>query len=164
MVVDKTTIGLTGIDNVLDMLRTLPAEVVGKRGGPVKTWLRKGAKYLQGKLLTRLELVTSNATTHPERDNTQTLKRSSIVSRGKPPTDGRGERYLVRWKRLTYDRVGKPVTTHKTAQLLEYGGADQPAEPFIRPTVQTEGEATIRLITGGLAADVDRIAQRLLKG
>lgn len=156
-------IKLTGVDNVVNMLRTLPAEVVSKRGGPVKTWLRKGAKYLQGKVLVRLEHVTSNATTHPDRENTQTLKRSSIVSRGKAPTDGKGERYLVRWKRVTYDRAGKPVTTHKTAQLLEYGSAEQPAEPFIRPTVQAEGEATIGLITNGLAADIDRIAQRLLK-
>lgn len=160
---DRTEVQITGIDNVLTMLRTLPAEVVGKRGGPVKTWLRKGAKYLQKRLLERLDHVTSNETTHPERENTQTLKRSSIVSRGKAPNDGKGERYLVRWKRITYTRAGKPVTTHKTAQLLEYGSGEQPAEPFIRPTVQTEGRTTIDLITNGLAADVDRIAQRMLK-
>lgn len=160
---DRTEVRLTGIDNVLTMLRTLPAEVVSKRGGPVKKWLRKGGKHLQAKMLARLDHVTSNATTHPERENTQLLKRSSIVTRGKAPADGKGERYLVRWKRLTYDRTGKPVTTHKTAQLLEYGSAEQPAEPFIRPTVQTEGAATIALVTNGLVADVDRIAQRLLK-
>jgi len=156
-------IELTGIDNVLTMLRTLPAEVVSKRGGPVKTWLRKGAKHLQKKMLDRLQHVTSNETTHPERENTQTLMKSSIVTRGKAPSDGKGERYLVRWKRVTYNRAGKPVTTHKTAQLLEYGSGEQPAEPFIRPTVQTDAPATIALITNGLAADVDRIAQRLLK-
>jgi len=162
-VVDRVEFKLTGADNVLDMLRQLPDEVVSKRGGPVKTWLRKGAKRLQAKLLVQLDRVTSNETTHPDRENTQTLKRSSIVSRGKPPTDGKGERYLVRWKRITYSRAGKPVTTHKTAQLLEYGSSEQPAEPFIRPTVQTEGQATIDYIVSGLVADVDRIAQRLLK-
>lgn len=161
--VDRVEFKLTGADNVLDMLRQLPDEVVSKRGGPVKTWLRKGAKRLQAKLLVQLDRVTSNETTHPDRENTQTLKRSSIVSRGKPPTDGKGERYLVRWKRITYSRAGKPVTTHKTAQLLEYGSSEQPAEPFIRPTVQTEGQATIDYIVSGLVADVDRIAQRLLK-
>lgn len=160
---DRVAFDLIGADNVIDMLRSLPAEVVSKRGGPVKTWLRKGAKRLQAKLLTRLEHVTSNETTHPERENTQTLAKSSIVTRGKPPSDGKGERYLVRWKRVTYTRAGKPVTTHKTAQLLEYGGADQPAEPFIRPTVQAEGQATVEYVVAGLVADVDRIAQRLLK-
>ena len=162
--VDRTEFKLTGADTVLEMLRQLPDEVVSKRGGPVKTWLRKGAKRLQAKMLVRLEHVTSNETTHPERENTDTLKRSSVVTRGKPPADGKGERYLVRWKRVTYSRAGKPVTTHKTAQLLEYGSGDQPAEQFIRPTVQAEGQATVDYIVAGLVADVDRIAQRLLKG
>ena len=84
--VDRVEFNLTGADNVLDMLRQMPDEVVSKRGGPVKTWLRKGAKRLQAKLLVQLDRVTSNETTHPERENTETLKRSSIVSRGKPPT------------------------------------------------------------------------------
>lgn len=161
---DRVEFKLTGADNVVAMLRALPTEVVSKRGGPVKTWLRKGAKRLQAKLLVQLDRVTSNETTHPEREGTDTLKRASIVSRGKPPTDGRGERYLVRWKRVTYSRAGKPVTTHKTAQLLEYGSATQPAEPFIRPTVQAEGEATVNYVVGGLVTDIDRIAQKYLKG
>jgi hypothetical protein len=39
----KVEIQLTGLDGVLATLQSLPAEVVSKRGGPVKAALRKGA-------------------------------------------------------------------------------------------------------------------------
>ena len=43
-----------------------------------------------------------------------------------------------------------------TANLPEYGSSHQPATPFARPTVEQNGEATIRIVTEDLVKRVDR--------
>ena len=158
-----TTIQLTGLDGVYEMLRSLPAEVVSKRGGPVKTALRKGAVVIRKAEIANLRVVTSNQT-QEESLSTGLLAKNVIVSRGKPPTDGNGERYLVRVRRKTYARVsGKAVTTLKTAQLLEYGSSKQPAEPWIRPAFQSKAAEAIRTVETELVAAIDKIATKLMK-
>jgi len=160
---DIATIQLTGLDGVYDMLRSLPAEVVSKRGGPVKTALRKGAVVIRKAEIANLRVVTSNQTKE-ESISTGLLAKNVIVSRGKPPTDGNGERYLVRVRRKTYARVsGKAVTTLKTAQLLEYGSSKQPAEPWIRPAFQSKAAEAIRTVETELVAAIDKIATKLMK-
>ena len=44
---DLIRLEVSGIDGVLDTLKSLPAEVVSKRGGPVKLALAKGARLLR---------------------------------------------------------------------------------------------------------------------
>lgn len=160
------TVKLQGADEVLNMLRQLPAEVVSKRGGPVRAALRKGAKVIQVQEIANLNAATAGGDT-----STGLLAKNVVVTRGKPPTDGKGERYLVRIKRVGYpDRsTGKGkkatgVTTLKSAQLLEYGSSHQPAEPFIRPAFKSKAVEAITTATASLVAAVDRIAKRLLKG
>lgn len=160
------TVKLEGMDNVLDMLHQLPAEVVSKRGGPVRAALRKGAKVIQVQEIANLNAATANGST-----STGLLAKNVVVTRGKPPTDGKGERFLVRIKRKGYPNrssgKGKKlagVTTLKSAQLLEYGSSHQPAESFIRPAFKSKAAEAITTTTTSLAAAIDRIAQRLLKG
>lgn len=156
---DQTVIKLTGVDNVLRLLKALPPEVVSKRGGPAKTALRKGANVIAKQMRANLTAVTAGDET------TGLLLKNLIVSRGKPPTSGKGERYLVRFRRKTYPgRKGKAVTTLKTAQLLEYGSSKQPAEPFIRPAFRSRAREAIDTVTRELATAVDRLATKYLKG
>lgn len=158
-------IRLTGLDGVYEMLRSLPAEVVSKRGGPVKTALRKGANVIAKQERVNLQAATSNATTDEARESTGLLLKSIVVTRGKPPATGNGERYLVRVKRKTYPRKGgKAVTTLKTAQLLEYGSSKQPAEPWIRPAFQSKAAEAITTTERELASAVERIATKLMRG
>lgn len=160
------TIKLTGADDVLRMLQQMPAEVVSKRGGPVRAALRKGAKVIQ-----QQEIANLNAATAGGNTSTGLLAKNVVVTRGKPPTDGKGERYLVRVKRKGYpNRSGGKgkrttgVTTIKTAQLLEYGSSKQPAEPWIRPAFKSRAVEAINVATSSLVQAIDRIAKRLLKG
>lgn len=154
----KVEMKITGLDGVLKTLSLLPAEIVSKNGGPVKSALAKGARFLRDRereaLKRSIELngdVSSGL-----------LVGSVIASRGKAPTTGKGERYLVRIKRKTYpDRTGKPVTTHKTAHLLEYGSSHQVATPFIRPTVVAHGEQTINVIVVTLNKRIEAIIRKL---
>jgi len=158
-------IKLTGIDGVIDTLKSMPAEVVSKRGGPVKSALRKGALVILKVEKTNLQAVTTNATTDEKRESTGLLLKNLIASRGKAPSSGKGERVLVRVKRKTYPgrKGGKPVTTLKTAQLLEYGSSKQPAEPWIRPAFLSKSEEAIRTVERELVAGIERIAKKLLR-
>ena len=85
--------------------------------------------------------------------------------RGKAPSSGKGERYLVRVKKRDYINAdGVRTNPLMTANLLEYGSSHQPATPFARPTVEQNGEATIRIVTEDLVKRVDKVAQQLRPG
>jgi HK97 gp10 family phage protein len=153
---------LTGIDGVLSTLQSLPPEVVSKRGGPVKSALRKGALVILKQEKANLQAVTANQTDSEQRESTGLLLANLIASRGKAPTDGKGERYLVRVRRKTYARKsGKAVTTLKTANLLEYGSAKQPAEPWIRPAFAAKAQEAIQTTERELVKGIDRIVKKL---
>lgn len=151
---------LQGLDGVLQTLQSLPAEVVSKKGGPVKAALRKGALVILREAKLNLAHSTGNLTADG-RESTGLLQKSLIASRGKAPTSGKGERYLVRVKRNVYARNGKAVTTLKAANLLEYGSSKQPAEPFIRPAFQSKAAESILTIERELVAGIDRIVKKL---
>lgn len=156
----KMEMELHGLNGVLETLKSLPAEVVSKRGGPVKSALRKGALVILKQEKLNLQAVTAN--TDFMRQSTGLLLKNLIASRGKAPTNGKGERYLVRVKRKTYARVGgKPVTTLKTAHLLEYGSSKQPPEPFIRPAFQAKAAEAIRTVETELVKGIDRVVKKL---
>lgn len=154
---------LSGLDGVLDLLKQLPPEVVSKRGGVVKTALRKGAQVILREEALNLARVTGNL--DPEQEpGTKLLASSLIVSRGKAPTGGKGERYLVRVKRKAYLRKGKPVTTLKTGQILEYGSEKQQAEPWIRPAFNAKAAEAIYTIERETLAGIDRAVKKLSRG
>lgn len=161
---DAVELQLTGLNGVLDTLRQLPAEVVSKRGGPVKASLRKGALVLLREAKLNLARATNDLDADGEESSTGLLQKNLIASRGKAPTSGNGERYLVRVRRKTYpDRKGKPVTTLASANLLEYGSSQQPAEPWLRPAFQSKAEEAIRTVEKELVAAVDRIVKKLAR-
>lgn len=171
----KVELKLTGLDGVLETLKSLPPEIVSKRGGPIKQALRKGATVI-AKQEKALLIGTLGQKDGSQDEVTHLLEKSIIVSRGKPPAGGNGERYLVRIKRQVYgarDAKGKltkrrgsnkakAVTTLQTAQLKEYGSSHQTAEPFIRPAFLSKAEEAIRTVETETVKAVDRIAQKLL--
>ncbi len=153
---------LSGLDGVLETLNNLPAEVVSKRGGPVKAALRKGALVILKQEQANLQAVTANATDTGKRESSGLLLKNLIASRGKAPTGGSGERYLVRVRRKTYpDRTGKPTTTLKTAQILEYGSSKQPAEPWIVPAFKAKAREAIETVERELLKSIERVVKKL---
>lgn len=155
-----TTIKLEGIDNVLTLLRSLPPEVVSKRGGPVRTALRKGAVVIVKAARANLQTAVNNS---EDKVSTGLLLKNLVVTRGKEPTGIKGERYLVRVRRKSYGRKGAQVTTLKTAQLLEYGSSKQPAEPWLRPAFNATARTAIDTTTKELVKALDRIVRKLGK-
>lgn len=161
----KMTMDVKGLDDVLRTLRSLPPEVVSKRGGPVKLALAKGARLIrdQAKANLRAQIALNGDV------STGLLEKNVIASRGKPPFGGKGERYLVRVRRKAYDqqkigrrqKAGKRVTTHKTASLLEYGSSHQPATPWLRPAVRQKGAQAIAVISADLKRRLDLTVKKL---
>jgi HK97 gp10 family phage protein len=153
---------LTGLDGVLATLKSLPPEIVSKRGGPVRQALRKGAVVILKAEQANLQASLQNE----PRYTTGFLLKNLIVTRGKAPTGGNGERYLVRVRRKTYAGTGKgtgakAVTTIQVAQLHEYGTAKQPPEPFIRPAFESKAAEAIRTVERELLRSIDRVVRKL---
>lgn len=153
----EVTVKMEGLVGVLELLKQLPAEVVSKRGGPVRSALRKGAVVLHKEAKRNLEAVTAGD------DTTGLLVDNLVVTRGKMLPGENGEKYLVRVRAKSYQRKGAKVTTRKTASLLEYGSAKQPAEPWLRPAFSSKASEAARTVETELLKGIDRIVKRLSK-
>jgi HK97 gp10 family phage protein len=157
----KVDMKLEGLNGVLETLKSLPPEIVSKRGGPVKAALRKAARVIHKEAQQNLDRVTSNTTDSDEKLSTGLLKKNLIVSRGKPPFDSKGERYLVRVRRKSYPRKGKTTTTLATANLLEYGSSQQQAEPWLRPAFTAKAQQAIATAETELFKQIDKVVKKL---
>jgi len=148
---------LTGVDQTLRLLQSLPPEIVSKRGGPVKAALAKGARFLRDKAKTRLAAAIALRGD----ESTGLLLTSLIATRGRPDPGVKGERYLVRIKRKIYpNRKGQRVTTRQAGAHLEFGTEQQPATPWLRPTVLEEGRPTIDLVIADLSQRIARVIKK----
>lgn len=148
---------IRGADEIQRLLKNLPAEVVSKRGGPVKLALAKGARFIRDREREALRAVLVDGD-----QSTGLLEENIIASRGKAPSGGNGERYLVRIKRKMYPgRKGQRVSTLKSAQIKEYGSSKQAAASFIRRTVRTHGGKAITIIVDDLKNRLDRVVKKL---
>ena len=151
-----TEIKLHGIDGVIDALRRLPPEVVSKRGGPVLSALKKGARVIH-------KAAKANLLASLDPESTGVLEKNLIVSRGKAPSSGKGERVLIRVRRKVYKRTAtEVVTTLKTAQIKEYGSEKQAAEPWLRPAFNSNAAEAIDVATKSLASEIERFMNRKL--
>jgi HK97 gp10 family phage protein len=151
----KVDVKMTGIGGVINLLQSLPPEVVSKRGGPVRAALRKGAAVIFKEAQANLQSATAGD------DSSGLLLKNLVITRGKAPTDGKGERYLVRVRNKSYGRGD--ATTLKSAQLLEYGSSKQTAEPWLRPAFQARAEQAIHTVETELVKSLDRIVKKLSK-
>lgn len=167
----RVEVKLTGLDGVLKTLQGLPADVVARNGGVVRSALRKGAVVLLKQAQANLRASTSAPGKTGENHSTGLLLKNLVVTRGKPPSAGKGERQLVRVRRAAYDgaklgkgdKAGKRVTTLQTAQLLEYGSSQQSAEPFLRPAFEAKAEEAIRTVESELVRAIDRVVKKLAR-
>lgn len=154
----KMEMKIIGMDGVLATLNSLPAEIVSKRGGPVKLSLAKGARKLRdyAKSNLRRSIATGGSRSTGE------LEKRVIASRGKAPFGGKGERYLVRVKKRDYINAdGVRTNPLMTANLLEYGSSHQPATPWLRPAVQQHGGEIITTVTDDLKRRIELTVKKL---
>ncbi len=149
---------ITGLDGVLDTLKSLPSEIVSKRGGPVKSALRKGALVIRDEARRNEALIAATANVDGRNPSTGLLQENIIATRGKPDSGEKGERYLVRVKSKKY---ADGTTTQQSGRFLEYGTSHQAAQPWLRPAVQTKGQQAIDTIIKTLNDGIQRVIKKL---
>lgn len=174
----RADIKIKGLDNVLQLLQSLPPEVVSKRGGPVKAVLARAARLIRDEAKANVRRIIEEPNIGG-RDNLSTgaLEKSIVATRGKPPIGGKGERYIV-WPgsaRKAYknsrrnQRLGRTGTDYEIAppqfygKFLEYGTKRMSAKPWLRPAFQKKREAAVDLIERELPRAIDRIIRKMKK-
>jgi HK97 gp10 family phage protein len=130
---------------------------------PVRSALRKGAVVLFKQARANLQASVQAKSDEEAARSTGLLLANLVVTRGKAPTVGNGERYLVRVRRKSYARKGKSTSTQLNAARLEYGTSQQPAEPWLRPAFNSRAEQAIHTVEAELLKSIDRIVRKLGK-
>lgn len=154
----KVEFTITGIPGIVRTLNSLPAEILSRKGGPVKLALAKAARLVRDEAKSNLQRSIELRGS----DSTGTTVRSVIASRGKAPSDGNGERYLVRVKKRSFVNArGQKTSTLMTANLLEWGSGHQPATPWLRPAVTSKGQEAIDVMVTDLSRRIDLIVRQL---
>lgn len=151
----------------LEILKALPAELVSKRGGPIRRALRKacGVFLRHEKVNLQRIIDETKARQGGETQSIGLIMKSLRVTRGKPPLSGKGERYLVRVLPNLYPRrTTEKVLTLKSAELLEYGREGQPPRPWVRKAyIQGQAEAA-KVFKDYLNNAIDQIVARHKRG
>ena len=159
----RETFRIEGLDAAVKTLRELPAELVSKRGGPVRTALQKAAKMIQVEEQQRLQGIIDqeNAAGRPT-ESTGLLKANIVTKRGRLAGGEKGELYSVGIRRKAYpDSRGKRVTTPQVARLLEYGTARRAPLPFIRPAFEAVKGKVVPLFAAELNRRLAGIVRKL---
>ena len=132
----REVVTIKGLEGVLDTLKKLPPEIVSKRGGPVKSALRKAALVIRNEAQANVQKIIDTPNLDGERSKSIGLLKQNIIASRNPRPNFRGEGYLVRVKRKVYpDSRGRRVTTSKVGTILEVGSERQTAKPWMRPAM-----------------------------
>lgn len=159
----RESIRIEGLDAVVRTLNELPAELVSKRGGPVRTALQKAAKRIQQDEQQHLQrIIDAPNVGAVEAESTGLLKANIVVKRGRLAGGEKGELYSVSVRRKSYPGTkGKAVTTPQVARLLEYGSAKRAPMPFIRPAFEAAKGYVFQTFTAELSKRLAAIVKKL---
>ena len=150
---------LHGLDDVLAKLKALPAEIVSKSGGPVKTALRKGAKVIADEAVRNIKAITQ-----PDAGQdyvpTGLLAKSVVVRRDSRPQRSRAnERYRVLLSRKKYP--GRKLGTIATGRYLEFGTEKQKPTPWLTPAYLAKRQAALDTVVRELRAGIAKVERKL---
>lgn len=163
------TIRITGLEQTLKLLESLPSEIVSKRGGPVKKALRRAAVVFQKEWRANLQRILDepNKGDWPPYVSTGIQKKSIIVSRDpRPESHGANERYLVRVRRAKYPARGKEqkqATAGMVAAFLEYGTEQFPAKAPMRKAFDAKKQQAVETFVSECNKDIERVIRKLEK-
>lgn len=157
------TVQVRGLEGVLDTLKSLPPEIVSKRGGPVRVALARAARLMQREVKGNLAAIVAAGNAGEEERSTGLLSANIVASRGRRG-DVNGETYRVRVRNKVYPdqkRNRKRFTTAQNARLLEYGTEKRQPYPFIRPAFESKKQAAVDEFTKTLNQRVNAIIRKL---
>lgn len=162
----KTETTMTGLDGVLELLQKLPAEVVSKRGGPVRRAVRKGAVLIREEAKAQM-IARGNSPGKTGINWATGFAANHIIIKRTKLTKIQGERFVVTVRPAVHPGGrkfrGKPLKANDVAFMLEAGTSKQPAEPWLRPAFAAKREEAAQLMVTELRTSLDRIVKKLAK-
>jgi HK97 gp10 family phage protein len=161
----REVVRIEGLEGVVRTLLDLPAELVSKRGGPVRTALQKAAKRIQQDEQANLQRIIDTPNVDEEvAASSGLLKQNIVVKRGRLAGGEKGELYAVKVRNKPYPNAkGKRVTTAQVARLLEGGTEKRPPMPFIRPAFETAKGYVLGYFTSELNRRLNTIVKKLYR-
>lgn len=158
------TVRIEGLEGVMKAMRQLPAELVSKRGGPVRTALRKASKILVEEMKANIQKIIDEPNIGGVDKSTGLLLKNAITARNSKMKE-RGEMYVVRIRKKKYPRVGneKTRTTSQVGALLEAGTEKRRPMPWARPAFDAKKYQVPPLFVAELNKSLDRIVRKLAK-
>lgn len=153
---------VTGLRELNKRLAALPAEIAGKRGGPLLAALRKTAQPVRDDAKRRAP-VRSGA-----------LQKAIIIARVRKRAPGEeAVEVTIRFKARRYKdnrrnrRIGRVGETWRDygvlyyARFMEFGTETQPAHPFIRPAWEANKSQLPHLLKVELSAAIAKAVAKM---
>lgn len=180
----KAELRLLGLDAVLATLKSLPPEIVSKRGGPARAALRKGAVVIQKRAKENFRMAVALPGKSGVTQSTGFTEKQIVIRRKRLPAGENGEMYVVTVSAKLHPEGGalrrksradpnskrksrggpaaRPIQANDIAFMMEYGTSKQPATPWLRPAFAEKAPEAIATVERELVRGIDRIVRKLL--
>ena len=159
---------ISGLDGVLERLQALPKEVSQKRGGPVRTSLRKGANIIRAEARKNVRRITTTPNIGGADRSTGKLEKSIAVVRGKTSLRRNEERMMVLIpKRARYpvdQRTPTGIGVSTVGRMLEYGTSRNKPHRWMGPAFHAKKGEALDTIVRELRAGIDKAVRKLGNG
>lgn len=142
------SVRIEGLTGVLEALKSLPPEIVSKRGGPVRRALRKAAGILRDEAKANVRRIIDDPNQDNDDRSTGLLLLSIMAKRSKLPPGVNGEKFVVGIKRGQFypqfrQGNGKKVSAVQVGRLLEYGTEKRRQMPWLRPAFDAKKQVAL---------------------
>ena len=162
---NRQAFDIQGLDGVLRKLQALPKEVTQKRGGPVRSSLRKGANVIRKQAQANVRQIVATPNQGGPDESTGTLEKSIRVIRGKPHKTLNGERMFVlvpRRRRYPISkRTPSGINVALVGRMLEYGTSKRRPMPWMGPAFHAKKMEAVTTVVRELNKGIDRIVKKL---
>lgn len=158
------TVRIEGLEGVMKTMRELPPELVSKRGGPVRSALRKASKLMVDEMKGNIQKIIDEPNIGGIDKSTGLLLKNAITTRNSRMRQ-KGERYIVRVRRKKYPKKGdeKTVTTSQVGALLEAGTEKRQPMPWARPAFDAKKHEVPPLFVAEMRKNLERITKKLAR-
>lgn len=155
---------VVGLEGVMRTLQQLPAEVVSKRGGPVRSALQKAAKLMQTGVQANVQKIIDQPNLDGLNVSTGLLKNNIVTKRGRLAGGEKGELYSVRVRNKRYPAErGAAGSTAQVARLLESGTERRDPMPIFRPAFEQYRGQVVALFVSELNKKLAAITKKLAR-
>lgn len=142
-------------------LKELPPELVSKRGGPVRSALRKASLLLVNEAKANVQKIIDEPNIGGGNYSTGFLQKNIITARDSKMRGG--ERYYVRVRRKAYPEGRTKKTATGVGALLERGTERRKPMPWMRPAFDAKKHEVVQFFPQELRKQLDRIVKKLAR-